>query len=81
MLLSPGHAIAADSDVRRTLGRLGLTEHGEDVAALQGFLERAVPEAQPPIRVFVGRIYEICPEQYKLFTHICSIFAVSRALA
>jgi endonuclease III len=46
MLLSSGHAIAADSDVRRTLGRLGLTEHGEDVAALQGFLERAVPKEQ-----------------------------------
>ncbi len=46
MLLSPGHAIPADSDVRRTLGRLGLTEHGEDVAALQGFLERAVAKEQ-----------------------------------
>ena len=46
MLLSPGHAIAADGDVRRTLGRLGLTEAGEDVAALQGFLERAVAKEQ-----------------------------------
>jgi endonuclease III len=46
MLLSSGHAIPADSDVRRTLGRLGLTEHGEDVAALQGFLERAVSKEQ-----------------------------------
>jgi endonuclease III len=46
MLLSPGHALPADSDVRRTLGRLGLTEAGEDVAALQGFLERAVSKEQ-----------------------------------
>jgi len=46
MLMSSGHAIPADSDVRRTLGRLGLTEHGEDVAALQSFLERAVSKEQ-----------------------------------
>jgi endonuclease-3 len=46
MLLSGGHAVPADADVVRVLSRLGLTAEGEDAAALQGFLERAVTREQ-----------------------------------
>jgi len=42
MLLSSGHAIPADADIRRTLGRLGVAEEGESIADLQAFLERAI---------------------------------------
>ena len=46
MFFSTGHAVPADADVCRILGRLELTEPDEDVAALQGFLERAVTKEQ-----------------------------------
>jgi endonuclease-3 len=42
MMFSAGHAVPADADVRRVLGRLQLIEPEEDAAAVQGFLERAV---------------------------------------
>ncbi|MBN2582607.1 MAG: hypothetical protein JXL80_06030 [Planctomycetes bacterium] len=46
MLLSSGHAVPADTDVSRVLERLALTAEGEDTAALQAFLERAVTREQ-----------------------------------
>lgn len=46
MFFSAGHAVPADADVRRVLGRLEITEPEEDVPALQAFLERAVTKEQ-----------------------------------
>jgi len=46
MFFSSGHAVPADADMRRVLGRLGLTEPEESVVDLQGFLERAVTKEQ-----------------------------------
>jgi len=46
MLLSEGHAVPADVDVRRVIDRLGLTDEGEDTAAVQAFLERVLRRNQ-----------------------------------
>ena len=40
MLLSGGHAVPADADVRRVIDRLGLTDQDEEIPAVQAFLER-----------------------------------------
>ncbi len=46
MFFSTGHAIPADADVQRTLGRLGLSEEKDDAGQLQSFLERAVTKEE-----------------------------------
>lgn len=46
MLLAAGHAVPADTDVRRVLTRLDLIGRDEDTASVHGFLERSVSRVQ-----------------------------------
>ena len=64
MLLSEGHAVPADSDVRRVIDRLGLTDEGEDTAAVQAFLERVLRRSQG---------YEAWALLHRLAESICQV--------
>ena len=46
LLLSSGHAVPADTDVHRVILRLELVGPDEEIAAVQGFLERALKSDQ-----------------------------------
>ena len=64
MLLSAGHAVPADADLRRVMGRLGLAKRGEDIPSIQAFLERALRRDQG---------YEMWALLHRLGESVCQV--------
>lgn len=64
MLLSAGHAVPADADLRRVMGRLGLAWPGEDIPSIQAFLERALRRDQG---------YEVWALLHRLGESVCQV--------